>query len=326
MMSTIRNVRLTGDMLHLWSYPMLFIALGNPRPLKLGVSTNSQMLFFVALLLRYFIILLDTSDLVEAVKFFWVQRKLSLNTLVSMYRKSNGVYVFLLKALPLLGSACAVIKCFFSPIHRDRRDSMHWMQVLVPCVMASIVFHFATQTKISESPWEDVPPVLSRASFFIEAFAIVPQLWMQHAPLPRDVETADSLALELHLVSRGTFRAVYAISWLYKAIRKGEKLHGLSEVSHLTGLLQVFIYSDLFAAFLRKRFKFALLAGFLLYFLLLHASSLLFLQLVLSSMLAAVLLSLLTGGLTYLQCVLLFVLAQLYRAGILTLRSPFADV
>ncbi|EKX47773.1 hypothetical protein GUITHDRAFT_106327 [Guillardia theta CCMP2712] len=192
MMSTIRNVRLTGDMLHLWSYPMLFIALGNPRPLKLGVSTNSQMLFFVALLLRYFIILLDTSDLVEAVKFFWVQRKLSLNTLVSMYRKSNGVYVFLLKALPLLGSACAVIKCFFSPIHRDRRDSMHWMQVL---------------TKISESPWEDVPPVLSRASFFIEAFAIVPQLWMQHAPLPRDVETADSLALELHLVSRGTFRA-----------------------------------------------------------------------------------------------------------------------
>ena len=85
---------------------------------------------------------------------------------------------------------------------------------------------------------------------------------------------------------------VYAISWLYKAIRKGEKLHGLSEVSHLTGLLQVFIYSDLFAAFLRKRFKFALLAGFLLYFLLVHASSLHFLQLVLSSMLAAVILSL----------------------------------
>jgi len=118
---------------------------------------------------------------------------------------------------------------------------------------------------------------------------------------------------------------VYAVSWLYKAIRKGEKLHGLSEVSHLLGLLQVFIYSDLFAAFLRKRFRLAILVGFVVYLVLLHASSLLFLQLVLCSMAAAVLVSLLTGGLTYLQCLLLFGLAQLYRAGLLTLRSPLAD-
>ena len=57
----IRNVKLAGDALHLVSYPLVFWSLRGDR--RIGISRNSQMLFFIALLLRYSSVLRETGDM-----------------------------------------------------------------------------------------------------------------------------------------------------------------------------------------------------------------------------------------------------------------------
>ena len=122
----VRNVKLAGDMMHLVSYPFLFWALRYDR--RVGVSLNSQMLFFVALLFRYSTVITDTSEVLESVKTLSGLRgpNLTRDALVNIYKKKHATYSFLLRLLPLLASAAAVLRISMSYGQRERRDALSW--------------------------------------------------------------------------------------------------------------------------------------------------------------------------------------------------------
>ena len=124
--AVVRNVKLAGDMMHLVSYPFLFWALRYDR--RVGVSLNSQMLFFVALLFRYSTVITDTSEVLESVKTLSGLRgpNLTLDALVNIYKKKHATYSFLLRLLPLLASAAAVLRISMSYGQRERRDALSW--------------------------------------------------------------------------------------------------------------------------------------------------------------------------------------------------------
>ena len=126
MSAIVRNVKLAGDMMHLASYPFLFWALRYER--RVGVSLNSQMLFFLALLFRYSTVMIETAEVLESVKVLSGLRgpNLSPEALVHIYKKKHATYSYLLRVLPLLASAAAVLRISMSYGQRERRDTLSW--------------------------------------------------------------------------------------------------------------------------------------------------------------------------------------------------------
>ena len=122
----VRNVKLIGDMMHLVSYPFLFWSLRHER--RIGISMNSQMLFFLALLFRYSPVLTETNEMLDSVKVLSGLRgeHLSIDGLVHIYKKKHTTYNFLLRLVPLLASAAAVIRISMSYFQRERRDTLSW--------------------------------------------------------------------------------------------------------------------------------------------------------------------------------------------------------
>ena len=54
-----------GDMMHMVAYPCLFWALRRER--QIGVSLNSQILFFLSLLFRYATVVTETSEMLGTI-------------------------------------------------------------------------------------------------------------------------------------------------------------------------------------------------------------------------------------------------------------------
>jgi len=57
----MRELKMFGDMMHMVAYPCLFWALRRER--QIGVSLNSQILFFLSLLFRYATLVTETSEM-----------------------------------------------------------------------------------------------------------------------------------------------------------------------------------------------------------------------------------------------------------------------
>jgi hypothetical protein len=267
MSAAVRNVKLLGDTMHLVSYPFLFWAMRHER--RIGMSFNSQVLFFLALLFRYHTVLTTTSETLESVQTLSGLRgdNLSIEALAHIYRKKHGTYTFLLRLVPLLCSAAAVFRISVSYAQREQRDTLNWKFLLVPCVLGAVLLHHQMNPPVTrQDPWA----VLKTSSYFIETVAIVPQLYLDHAlrhaqyAAPgyardgdRDLPARhyESLAFEMSLLTRGFFRGAYVWSWLSKLYQSGKGLQGSygDNIQQLAGVLQMIIYFDMFSSFIRRR-------------------------------------------------------------------------
>mmetsp|Transcript_4146 Transcript_4146/g.9111 ORF Transcript_4146/g.9111 Transcript_4146/m.9111 type:complete len:324 (-) Transcript_4146:128-1099(-) len=317
--SNVRNAKLVADALHLACYPFLFYALRRAKPGKFAVSFNSQMLFFIALVLRYLPVIVDSASVLEVVRFFSGKRSevTSLDFFVSLYSasSSNVVYVTLLKVLPLILSATAALKSFASE-HRGAQDTISFVRVLLPCLVAAIVLHNYVL------PTKDPFAVAKSASYMIEAVAVIPQLWVFSK---RDFQA--SRALDLHLLCRGLFRLIYVSAALYKIVRSGKPFQGswADNLPLLAGCLQVMILSECLSAILRRNFRIVTIVCSSVLLVALNGGSSMLVEACMAVMLLSLFLSVATGGLTFLNVALLSFTAQLYRAGVLSLRLPFSS-
>eukprot|EP00293_Proteomonas_sulcata_P002943 CAMPEP_0184321448 /NCGR_PEP_ID=MMETSP1049-20130417/119130_1 /TAXON_ID=77928 /ORGANISM="Proteomonas sulcata, Strain CCMP704" /LENGTH=310 /DNA_ID=CAMNT_0026642257 /DNA_START=77 /DNA_END=1009 /DNA_ORIENTATION=+ len=297
---------------------------------KRGISLNSQFLFFFALALRYSSVFTEAEDMRKAAKFFnqkTLGELLIVDTYMDMYKQSssNHVYVFVLKAFPLVCSFAACFRITFSH-HREKRDSFSWMWLMIFAVLLTSAFHQSFPAKASKA---QAPLIIARTlSYFVEALAIVPQLWMQYVRDDRrQEELCDSFVLEIHLVSRFGFRAIYVGCWLYKMFQDGQGLNGsyAENLPNLAGLLQIMIYGlvgDIVVKFLWRHFRVVALFTISIGMVLKHFGQAMFIQYMISIMLAGCLVVVPSGGMDVVYCHIIFVLLQLYRAGVITFRNP----
>ena len=172
----VRNVKVLGDMFHLVSYPFLFWSFRHDR--RVCVSFNSQMLFFLALLFRYAAVLTDTSEMLDSVKVLsGLRGNLSIGAVVQIYKKKHATYSFLLRLLPLLSSAAAVLRLSTSVHHWEPGDRLNWKVLLLPCLAGAVLLHHHMNPPVTkQDPWQ----VLKTSSYFIETVAIIPQLYLDH--------------------------------------------------------------------------------------------------------------------------------------------------
>ena len=336
----MRNIKVLGDTFHLVCYPLLFWGLRHDR--RVGVSLNSQALFFIALLFRYAAVLRETEEMLDSVKALSGLRDghLSIDALVQIYKKKHSAYTFILRLVPLLASAASVLRISMSLLQHEPRDRLSWKVFLVPCVTAAALLHHHMNPPVTrQDPWA----VLKTSSYLIEAIAIIPQLYLDHglrlAGVGRRVgdgrgrgagEEVEgyyaSAELEAHFVTRGFFRGAYVFAWLSKIVQSGKGLQGSfgDNVQQLAGLLQMILYFEVFAAYVRRRSGVMLMVSCGLILLHVKADMELFLQIVIGIMAASCALSQLLGGFTMVQLTILYFIAQFYRAGVLIFKLPFS--
>mmetsp|Transcript_39630 Transcript_39630/g.93858 ORF Transcript_39630/g.93858 Transcript_39630/m.93858 type:complete len:349 (+) Transcript_39630:61-1107(+) len=334
---TVKHVKLLADMLHMVCYPFLFFVLRKEKRTKIGVSLHSQILFFLALLTRYSDVVLETKSFEKALDFFTGKRSWSLAAVVDVYSKSSSypIYVFLLKAFPLVFSLAIVLK-IASSAHWEKRDTLSWLYLTAPCAVFASLLH--------QSVIHDMNPLAIAKTFshLVEAVAVVPQLYLMATPNPPPEPEDDdeeekrakpkedlSPCVEVHLMCRGLFRVLYVSTWALKAIHTAkESGQGLQSVlvvenlPHLAGILQMLLLADLFASFFRRHFRFVLAMFALLVTVLFHGGVKFMVQCSVLNIVLSIVFSLVMGGFLSINITFAFAVTQLVRAGVLYFKNP----
>ncbi|EYB99589.1 hypothetical protein Y032_0121g1023 [Ancylostoma ceylanicum] len=173
---TMNIFRLTADMSHLVAIFILLAKMWKTRSVS-GISARSQILFAIVFTTRYldlFTTFISTYNTVMKVFF-----------IISSY---GTLYLMLVK---------------FRPTYEKESDSFRVEFLLIPCVLLSFLINHEF------TPME----ILWTFSIYLEAVAIMPQLFMLQATGSAETITAH------YLFALGSYRALYLLNWIYRYAR-----------------------------------------------------------------------------------------------------------
>jgi ER lumen protein retaining receptor len=189
--------RLIGDLLHLLSILILFQKIRSKRSCA-GISLKSIELYEIVFVTRYL-------DL--------------FTNYVSLYNSSMKVIY--------IASTAAIIYLMRVTYKRsyDRQHDNAWTSIPIAfAVVCALCFSYSYE--VQETLWT--------FSIFLEAVAMVPQLWMLWLIKEVETLTADYTA------TLGLYRAFYLLNWIYRYYDEGF----VNWIVTSAGILQTLIYID----------------------------------------------------------------------------------
>ncbi|KAJ9474553.1 ER lumen protein-retaining receptor [Pseudozyma hubeiensis] len=200
--------RLAGDFAHLASIFILLHKIQLSKSCR-GISFKTQLLYTVVFVTRYLDIFSETS-----------------------------LYRFLMKAF-FIGSSVYVLylmKVKYRPTHDGGAiDTIKLEWLMGGCAVLALVFNYHF----------DVMEVLWTFSIYLEAVAILPQLFMLQ-------RTGEAETITTHYIfALGAYRALYIPNWLYRYVSENQ----VDPISILSGLVQTGLYLDFFYVYFTKVMK-----------------------------------------------------------------------
>ena len=196
-----------GDVLHLLSILILLLKIYTTKSCK-GISLKTQALYTLVFVCRY----------------------------LDLFYNFESMYNWCMK-LVFISSSSAILYLMTSkePISDtyDRKaDHLNLLFLLLPTALLAVL------TTASYSPLE----LLWTFSLWLEAVAIVPQLFVVHALARETNGFVDALTSD-YVFTLGGYRALYLVNWIYRWLTEDNYSNW---ISWSAGLLQTVIYCDFF--------------------------------------------------------------------------------
>ncbi|CAD6187646.1 unnamed protein product [Caenorhabditis auriculariae] len=197
--------RLAADMSHLVAIMILLMKIWKSRSCS-GISARSQILFAIVFTARYLDLFTSyISTYNTAMKVFF---------LASSYAT---VYLMLAK---------------FRSTYMRESDKFRLEFLVLPCVVLALLINH--QFTMMEILWT--------FSIYLEAVAIMPQLFMLQATGSAEVITAH------YLFALGSYRGLYLLNWIYRYYSEGY----FDPIATVAGIIQTVLYADFFYLYVTR--------------------------------------------------------------------------
>ncbi|KAH6910307.1 ER lumen protein retaining receptor-domain-containing protein [Coprinopsis sp. MPI-PUGE-AT-0042] len=197
--------RLLGDLSHLASIFILLHKIQTTKSCR-GLSFKTQAIYVAVFVTRYL-------DL------FW--------RYVSLYNSVMKVF--------FIASTCYTLylmKFKYRPTHDPAIDTFKVEYLVGPCVILALIFNY--EFKVTEILWS--------FSIFLEAVAILPQLFMLQ-------RTGEAETITTHyLAAMGVYRALYIPNWIWRYFSDGQ----VDPIAVVAGIVQTGLYLDFFYVYFTK--------------------------------------------------------------------------
>lgn len=199
--------RLAGDLSHLASIIVIMLKIISQGNCK-GISLKSQALYLLVFCTRY----------------------------LDIFYNFNSMYNWIMKIIFIGTSATIVYYMKFKSPSKDtydaKQDSLFLPYIIAPCAILALLIneYFA--------PFE----ILWTFSIYLEAVAILPQLWVVHEYATQTRGFVENLTSH-YVFTLGAYRALYLINWIYRYATEDNYVQWIVWIS---GLVQTIIYCDFF--------------------------------------------------------------------------------
>lgn len=206
-------LRLAADLSHLASIFILLYSIYTRHTTR-GLSFKSQLLYLIVFVTRY------------------------LDLFAKPHASWSWFFYFYLTTMKIffIGSSAAVLYLMhhkYPQKHNPSIDSIPLWYLTGPSAVLALLFH----------PAFNVTEILWSFSLFLEAVAILPQLFMLQ-------RTGEAETITTHyLFALGAYRALYLLHWLYVLIFQGTK--HFNTYGFVAGLVQTALYADFFHSMCR---------------------------------------------------------------------------
>ncbi|GAA6011450.1 hypothetical protein JCM8202_004030 [Rhodotorula sphaerocarpa] len=198
--------RLLGDLSHLASILILIHKIQTSRTAR-GISFKSQLVYLIVFLTRYVDLL--TGPYISL-----------YNTVMKIFFIASSGYVLYL------------MKVRYRPTQDPAIDTFRLEYIIGPSIVLGLIFNY--KFSVSEILWS--------FSIFLEAVAILPQLFM----LSR---TGEAETITTHyLFALGAYRALYIPNWVYRYFTEDK----IDLIAVFAGIVQTALYSDFFYIYYTK--------------------------------------------------------------------------
>eukprot|EP00048_Salpingoeca_helianthica_P014956 m.224408 g.224408 ORF g.224408 m.224408 type:complete len:213 (-) comp16459_c0_seq1:157-795(-) len=197
--------RLIGDLSHVLAIFLLLAKIWKTRSAA-GISGKSQVLFALVFLTRY----------------------------LDLFTQFVSLYNTVMKVL-FIASSCATVFLIyrkFRPTYDGNHDTFRIEFLLAPSLILALIFHYSFT----------VLEVLWSFSIFLEAVAILPQLFMVS-------KTGEAENITSHyLFALGSYRGLYLLNWIYRYYTEGH----VDYIAVAAGVIQTVLYCDFFYLYVTK--------------------------------------------------------------------------
>ncbi|SPQ93101.1 ER lumen protein-retaining receptor [Plasmodiophora brassicae] len=208
-----------GDVLHLASIFILLVKMFATRSSK-GISRKTQVLYAVVFVTRY----LDLGHMLYKVFVLFKLPSLVMTYLSLMKVLYIGSSIFIVYLM--------YVKPPFSKTYNRELDKVRMEMLMIPCFLLAMIWN--EKFTIEE--------VLYTFSLWVEAVAIVPQLFMVHQVARTSGGFVENLTGH-YVFTLGGYRALYLLNWIYRLLTEPGYWH---PIVWITGIIQTAIYCDFF--------------------------------------------------------------------------------
>ncbi|ODQ80661.1 hypothetical protein BABINDRAFT_166263 [Babjeviella inositovora NRRL Y-12698] len=200
--------RMAGDVAHIVSIIILLHSIETTQSVN-GLSLKTQVLYTIVFISRYL-------DL--------FYRYISLyNSFMKVFYISSSIYTVYLIANK------------YNKSIKEHVDNFEVKYLLGPSFILGFLFNYGFT----------LPEILWSFSLWLEAVAILPQLFMLQ-------KTGEAEVLTTHYIfALGLYRALYIPNWFYRYFAEDK----FDKLAVLTGIIQTVIYSDFFYIYYKSAFK-----------------------------------------------------------------------
>ena len=199
--------RYLADFSHLFSVVLLLYKMLSKKTC-VGVSLKTHLLYLVVFLTRY----------------------------LNPYLFDPPIYNIFFKFFYMFSSILIVVLMYtrLKKTYEKRHDTFKNSFVLISCII--LAFFTATKRRI--------PEIMNAYSLWVEAFAILPQLFLLMRSRKVDVLNRE------YIFFLSIYRLFYLLNWIYKAITDTGKT---PLVVWITGIIQTGIYSDFIYIYIKMK-------------------------------------------------------------------------
>jgi len=199
--------RICGDLMHLASIFILMLKMLSAKNCR-GISLKTQLLYAIVFLTRYL-------DL------FW---------------NFSSLYNWVMKVF-FIATACTVVYMMkfrkpYCDTYDSRMDSFSLAYIIAPCAVLALIIN--EEFSIFEILWT--------FSIYLEAIAIIPQLFMVHGYAKQQNGFVENLTSH-YVFTLGGYRAMYLLNWIWRVFTESGYRNWIVWIA---GLVQTAIYCDFF--------------------------------------------------------------------------------
>jgi len=197
--------RLVGDLLHLASFIILLRKIRANRSCA-GISMKTQEMYLLVFVTRYLDIFYN----------------LHIYSLLSVYN-----WVMKIIFIASTASILYLMRVRYRATYDKERDTFRVAFLIVPSALLALLWN--EEFSFVEILWA--------FSIYLEAVAILPQIFMLHRTGEVDVLTGD------YVFTLGGYRAFYLLNWIYRLLTQ----EGYRQwIVWVAGIVQTLVYCDFF--------------------------------------------------------------------------------